>query len=443
VLLNPNGGAVALMSTTRLAFSDQNFSLSQRFYDHVFERDAINGGPQTLGDIFRETKRDIATAQPNLANHRNFSLLGDPSQPLAMARKSIQITAITDTLGNPMDTLKALSTVRVRGFVDAGNGQPMEDFNGVVIPMVYDKELGQQTLANDGGSPFAFKIRKNIIYRGRATVTNGNFTFTFVVPKDINYQFGTGRVACYAESMSTNASGFDNDPIVGGTATDVAMDDQGPRIDLYMNDETFVRGGLTDQSPLLFAKLFDNNGINTVGSSIGHDLLATLNDNTDQAVVLNDLYEADLDTYQSGTVRYRFNELSEGTHTLRLKAWDVFNNSSEATTEFVVASSAELALAHVLNYPNPFTTFTQFFFEHNRPCVALNVQVQVFTVSGRLVKTIGKQLACHGYRSEPLPWDGRDEFGDKLGRGVYVYRLNVTTMDGEKAEKFEKLVILR
>ena len=200
---------------------------------------------------------------------------------------------------------------------------------------------------------------------------------------------------------------------------------------------------MTDEDPLLFGKLFDENGINTVGSSIGHDLLAVLDENTEQAIVLNDLYESDLDTYKSGEVRYRLSDLAEGAHTLRLKAWDVFNNSTEATTDFVVSSSAELALDHVLNYPNPFTTHTEFYFEHNRPCVNLDVQVQVFTVSGRLVKTISRQLACNGYRSEGLPWNGLDDFGDKLGRGVYVYRLNVATPDGERAEKFEKLVILR
>ncbi len=444
VLINPSGGAVALMSTTRLAYSGENFALGQKFFDHVFDQDPISGLPLTLGDIYRETKRDIATASPDVSNHRNFSLLGDPSQRLAMPRQTVKITAITDTLGSPIDTLKALSTVRITGFIDDGNGQPMADFNGQVIPMVYDKEQTVVTLQNDNApSPFVFKIRKNIIYRGKASVTNGQFSFTFVVPKDINYQFGAGRVACYAESWTTNAAGFNNDVIVGGAATDVAMDEIGPKIELFLNDENFVRGGITDESPLLVAKIFDDNGVNTVGTSIGHDLLATLDENTEQPIVLNDLYEADLDTYKSGTVRYRLSGLAEGEHKLHLKAWDVFNNSAESTTEFVVAPSAELALAHVLNYPNPFTTFTQFFFEHNRPCTTLDVQVQVFTVSGRLVKTIGSQLACNGYRSDPLPWDGRDDHGDKLGRGVYVYRLNVSTPEGEKAEKFEKLVILR
>ena len=210
-----------------------------------------------------------------------------------------------------------------------------------------------------------------------------------------------------------------------------------------MNDERFVRGGLTNETPMLLVKLFDQNGINTLGSSIGHDLVAVLDENTDQTIVLNNQYDADLDSYKSGKVRYRFSDLAEGNHTLRVKAWDVFNNSTEAGTEFVVAPSAELALEHVLNYPNPFTTNTQFFFEHNRPCSTLDVQVQVFTVAGRLVKTLNRQLACEGFRSEPMAWDGLDDQGDRLGRGVYVYRLNVVTQEGDKAEKYEKLVILR
>lgn len=446
VLLNGNGGGIGLMTTSRLAYSDQNFQLGRRFYDHVLQPTTSDGRPMNFGDVFRETKRSITAAQPQSVNHRNFVLLGDPSQRLAMPRLEARITAITDTLGVPVDTLKALSTVRVRGFIDGGNGQPMADFNGVVIPIVFDKAQQQATLVNDPAptaTPFLFRLRKSIIYRGKATVANGEFSFTFVVPKDINYDVGPGRISCYAESWTTNACGYTNDILVGGSATDIVADDVGPRIELFMNDESFVRGGITNESPYLYARLFDENGINTVGSSIGHDLLATLNENTEQAIVLNDRYDADLDTYKSGTVRYQFNKLPEGSHTLRLKAWDAHNNSSESSTEFIVTSSAELALAHVLNYPNPFTTYTEFFFEHNKPCTTLGVQVQVFTASGRLVKTLNRQVACEGFRGEAMAWDGLDDQGDKLARGVYVYRLSVVTADGERAEKFEKLVILR
>ena len=443
VLLNPNGGGIGLMTTTRIAFSQPNFVLSGFFFDHAFEPLNELGEAMRLGDMFRQTKRDISSAQPNQTNHRNFALLGDPSLRLAAPRMRVEILAVEDTLGTPVDTLRALSTVRVRGRVTDLQGVHLTGFNGLAIPTVYDKKVQQYTLANDGGGPFPFGLRKNVIYRGKVTVTNGEFSFTFVVPKDIAYQFGPGRISVYVESLDQNGMGYTNDPIVGGTATDVAEDEVGPEIDLFLNDDRFVRGGITNEDPLLFARLFDENGINTLGNSIGHDLVAVLDENTDQSLVLNDFYEADLDTYKSGEVRYRFSDLAEGEHTLRLKAWDVYNNSAEAFTEFVVAASEELALAHVLNYPNPFTTYTEFFFEHNRPCSTLDVKVQVFTVSGRLVKTIGRQVACEGFRSEPLAWDGLDDFGDKLGRGVYVYRLGVRTPEGDEAEVFEKLVILR
>lgn len=445
VMLNPDGGGIGLMTTTRLAYSAQNQAISMDFYDYALEEVDEQGRTARLGDLFRQTKDAITSSQPGQTNHRSFSLLGDPSVVLAIPRMQVFTTAVTDTLGNPLDTLKALSTVRVSGIVADGSGVQIPDFNGVVIPTVFDKSSSIQTLNNDNSSqgPFPFQLRRNVIYRGKATVTGGAFNFTFVVPKDIAYQFGPGRLSYYVESSAANGNGASNDIVIGGTDNSVVLDESGPRINLFMNDERFVPGGIVNESPLLLAKLFDDNGINTLGNSIGHDLLAILDENTEQSVVLNDLYEADLDTYKSGRVLYRYSDLPEGNHTLRVKAWDVHNNSTDAYTEFVVAPSEELALAHVLNYPNPFTTKTEFYFEHNRPCNALHAQVQVYTIAGRLVKTLDRQLQCEGTRSEPMPWDGLDDSGDKLGRGVYVYRLNITTAEGESADKFEKLVILR
>jgi flagellar hook assembly protein FlgD len=182
--------------------------------------------------------------------------------------------------------------------------------------------------------------------------------------------------------------------------------------------------------------------VNTVGNGIGHDITAVLDANTENSIVLNDYYQADLNSYKSGSIRYPFSSLSEGKHTLNLKVWDVYNNSNQTYTEFIVAKSAELALSHVLNYPNPFTTKTQFYFEQNQCCQVLDVQVQIFTISGKLVKNIDEYVHTEGFRSDPIEWDGRDDFGDKIGKGVYIYRIKVKTSEGATAEKYEKLVIL-
>jgi hypothetical protein len=212
---------------------------------------------------------------------------------------------------------------------------------------------------------------------------------------------------------------------------------------LYMNDESFAFGGITNESPTILAFVEDESGINTVGNGIGHDIVAVLDENSDKPIVLNDYYEAELDSYQRGSIRYSLSELEEGRHSLTLKVWDVHNNSSQEYTEFVVAREAELAIEHVLNYPNPFTTHTDFFFEHNQAGSSLEVQIQIFTVSGKLIKTIDSFVMTDGFRSEPIAWDGTDDFGDRIGRGVYLYKVRVRNTEGDYAEKLEKLVILR
>ena len=179
-----------------------------------------------------------------------------------------------------------------------------------------------------------------------------------------------------------------------------------------------------------------------VGNGVGHNIEAVIDENTSESIILNDFYEADLDTYKSGRISYPFYDLEEGNHTLSLKVWDVYNNSEKSEIEFVVAQEENFTLDHVLNYPNPFTTRTEFYFEHNQLCDYLDVQIQVFTVSGKLVKSINKRVHSEGFRSEGIVWNGRDDYGEKIGRGVYVYKLKVLNESGEKVEKFEKLVIL-
>ena len=210
-----------------------------------------------------------------------------------------------------------------------------------------------------------------------------------------------------------------------------------------MNDNNFVSGGITNETPSIYAEIFDSNGINTTGNGIGHDITAILDEKTSNPIILNSYYESDLDSYQSGKVNYPMEKLTEGNHTLSLKTWDTQNNSTEKSIDFVVVNKAELAIDHVLNYPNPFTTRTQFFFEHNQHCEFLEVQIQVFTVAGKLVKTINQLVKTEGFRVEGIEWNGRDDFGDRIGRGTYVYKVKVVDSEGNKVEKYEKLVLLK
>jgi hypothetical protein len=344
-----------------------------------------------------------------------------------------------------VDTIRALSKVTIKGHLEDFEGNILNGFNGLVYPSVFDKPKEQKTLGNDGSaSPIIdFYIQTNKLYRGKASVKNGYFEFTFIVPKDINYSFDFGKVSYYAENGVTDAGGEEQRVYVGGLDPNGLNDSQGPQIELFLNDENFVNGGISDETPILVARLFDENGINAVGNGIGHDLTAVLDGETGKPYVLNDYYSADVDSYQSGEIRYNFSELEPGEHTLTVKVWDVNNNSSEASIDFVVKAKEKLTLDHVLNYPNPFTTHTEFFFEHNQVCNELETQIQIFTVSGRLVRTLNQLVHTEGFRTEGIVWDGLDDFGDQLAKGVYVYRVKVKAPDGTSDEKLEKLVILR
>lgn len=438
--LNPYGGAIALMTTTRSVYFTVNTATISEFIERVFDRDA-NFQPYTFGEIIRLTKNNSGSSN----NRRSFTLIGDPALKIALPRMNI----VTDSINGldpalVIDTLSALSTVTIKGHLEDFNGAALNSFNGVVYPTVFDKIKTQQTLGNDPDSPIiSFEIQNNKVYSGKASVTNGNFEFKFVVPKDINYSFGLGKISYYAENGSADAIGSDTRVMIGGIDPNGISDVVGPEIELYLNDENFVNGGISDETPILLAKIFDENGVNTVGNGIGHDLIAVIDGETGNPIVLNDYYTADLDSYQSGEIRYNFTTLEPGPHTLSVKVWDVNNNSSETSIEFVVREKENVELEHVLNYPNPFTTSTEFFFEHNQACVDLDAQIQIFTVSGRLVKTINESVQCDGFRSKGIHWNGLDDFGDQLAKGVYVYHVKVRTPEGETAEKTEKLVILR
>ena len=442
LITNSEGGAVALITTTRLVFAFQNFDMNSRVLDYLFQD--YQGRKPTVGEILLEAKNGAAASE----NNRKFVLLGDPAMTLAYPEHNVATTKINGLPISQIDTLKALSKVTIEGEIQSGGGGLLSGFNGIVYPTVYDKLGVYQTKGQDQDSQSSnFDLQNNILFKGKASVVGGKFSFEFIVPKDINYAFDNGKISYYAANTAdlVDAHGYSYDFVVGGTSDSLFADDDGPDVEVFINDSTFAFGGLSDENPLLLVNLSDESGINTVGNGVGHDIIGLLNENTQQQYMLNDYYSAKLDDFTQGNIEYPFNNLEDGRYSVRVKAWDVNNNPGEGYTEFIVASSAELALQNVFNYPNPFTTNTSFIFEHNRPGEFLDVQVQIFTVSGRLVKTIRQSILSEGYRVNPeeVTWNGLDDYGDAIGRGVYIYKVNVQGENGYSAQEFEKLVILR
>lgn len=440
-ILNPNGGAIALFSTTRIVYSTPNFNLNNIFYDIVF--DFKENENTRIGDVFKDTK----VMNNGGLNDRNFTLLGDPALKLALPTKKLkpQVNSIINLNENTStDTLKSLMIVKLQGEIVDTFGNKQSNFNGYVYTKIYDKKIPYTTLLNDGGNvPLNYYYQHNYLFEGKNTVSGGDFSVEFLVPKDIAYQFDWGKISLYAVDNKKNDCIGSRKVIIGGFDNSAKADAVGPEIEVYMNDSSFIFGDATDPSPLLLVHVRDSSGINIMRENIGHSITAVLDEKSTQTIFLNNYFENSLNSYQKGVAKYRLADLSEGRHSVEVKAYDNYNNSSRAYTEFIVAGDARVALSHILNYPNPFTTNTGFYFEHNQPGRNLEINIQIFTISGKLIKTINENLYAENVRVGPIAWDGLDNYGDAIGKGVYIYQVQVKGEDGSTAQHYEKLVVLK
>ena len=456
---NKDAGAIGLITTTRQVFVIFGTNFNDVLEEYLFsfsDNDTYSDYEYpTAAEALRLTKIDPFLS--GQAQRRLVFYIGDPAMKLAFPKPNVRLTRINDVpVTQSTDTLKALSYVKLAGEITDVNGNLLTNYDGTLTTTIYDKSIERQTLANDGTRDSGGQLIKldfeelgAIIFRGQSSVTNGQFEFDFVVPKDVGIPVGFGKVSFYAKNnqlLEDQAGASVGEVRIGGLNENAETDNVGPVITLFMNDENFVSGGITNESPTLLAKLEDPNGINTA-SGIGHDIIAIIDGDETNPFVLNDYYQTEVDSYQKGVVSFPFRDLEPGLHTLTLKAWDVYNNSSISEIQFIVFDKdQELVIDRVLNYPNPFVNYTEFWFNHNSSA-PLDVSIQIFTVSGKLVKTLNGQTnsgaKVTSSVSRDIIWDGRDDFGDRIGKGVYIYKLTVKSpLLNKKVEKIEKLVIL-
>jgi hypothetical protein len=446
-LIKVKSGAVALFTTVRAVYIDANERLTDAVQNVLYSK--VNGVYKTIGATLQAAKNSPSVSGED--NARRFTLLGDPAMYLALPDYRVSTTKINNkaiVLGQP-DTLKALTPVEIEGMVTDTLGNLLSNYNGKVNVTLFDKAQTLQTLGQDASSYVrSFTVQRNVIFKGSATVTNGSFKIKFIIPKDINYTFGKGKISYYADNGTPlDAAGYDDNIIIGGNGN-LISDNQPPLVQPFLNTDAFVFGGITNLDPKVLVKCSDDYGMNVTGASLGHDLTAVLDGNVLETLVLNDFYQSAQDDYRKGQAIYPLRNLSPGRHTLAVKGWDIANNPGVGYTEFIVAENGKAALDHVLNYPNPFTTNTNFQFDHNLAGQILDVQISIFSVSGKLVKTIFHTATPEGFRVTDINWNGRDDYGDVLARGVYLYRVKVRGTDvagtAVSAESdFEKLVILK
>ncbi len=437
LLLNPNGGAIGMLTTSRPVFSDSNLELNRAFYNAVFER--VNGEYPRLGDIMVNTKNNSLEGFKN----RNFSLLGDPSMRLNYPEKNVVIDRINGIpVTTSVDPLGALNKVTMNGSVMDGSASVVQNYNGVLEAVIYDKKTTKETLESEG-TKFNFDVQDNIIYKGKVSIENGNFELEFVVPKNISYLAENGKISLYAQNQDDliDANGANSEIVIGGSSKNVPVDNIAPNVKLYMEDTNFVSGGYTNSNTLFLARLFDENGINISGNGFGQNLTAVLDEET--TYNLNDFYETDLDSYQSGWVAFPINDLAPGEHTIRFKAWDTFNNSSEAEIAFKVNDNNKIIFENLYNYPNPFNQKTTFYIEHNRAGDDITLSVEIYSLKGELVGKIDYYYENSPRTINSITWDRLGKNGKPVGNGVYIYKVYMTSdTDGAKNQQYQKLVII-
>ncbi|SFJ09436.1 type IX secretion system sortase PorU [Myroides guanonis] len=439
--LNKRGGAIALVATTREIGIEAGRQLNKEFSQTLFNKEGVY---PTVSEALMLTKNKTFSRDKNVVFY-----IGDPAMRLAIPKPKVVLTEINDKpLDADNDALEALGYIRLGGKILDENDNFLSNFSGDLAVQIFDKNIDRKTLGNDGVVRngelviMDFQTLGETIFRGNASVTNGLFNFDFVVPKDINISKGKGKVSFYAKDVKQDYTGHNSDILIGGVNKDAPDDKTSPIVSLYMDNEAFVSGGITTDAPVFLVFLEDENGINTA-SGIGHDIVAYLDGDERSSFVLNDYYETEADNFRKGKITYPFKDLEEGLHTLTFKVWDVYNNLTTSELQFIVAKNEGVSLEKVLNYPNPFVNYTEFWFEHNRPYETLNVQVQIMTITGKIVKTINQTVLTEGKLSREIVWDGKDDFGDRIGKGVYIYKLTVqSTLTKHQSEKIEKLVIL-
>lgn len=449
LLLHPRGGAIAIYSTTRTVYPGNNFIMNKAFTQRLFAK--VDGEYPRLGDVARMAKVDAVNQTSSgyyKKNNLHFSLLGDPALRLTYPERKVVIDTFNEkAAAEEASTINAGGLVTVQGRVLNEAGETAEDFNGTIYPTILDNKEKITTnlnITDRNTRPYVYEEHNKVLFSGSDKIENGTFTFSFPVPMDINYSFQSGIVNLYAleSNKVREGNGLFTNFLIGGTDPNATTTDSiGPKINIYLNTPDFVSGGKVDESPYLIAELEDEDGINTSGNGVGHDLTAIVDNSPQQAYVLNKYYTANVGDYKRGTVRYKLPQLSEGTHELLFRAWDVRNNSSTATLKFEVVKGLRPNLFSVDCTISPAREQTTFVITHDRPETELDVQVSVFDFSGKILWTYSEKGTSDSHHYY-IPWDLCTNEGQRIATGMYLFQAIITAGGSKESTKANKIVVM-
>ena len=428
-LMKNSKGVIGLVAASRLVFAYSNKQINDHFIQQLLVPDSL-GNFLTIGEALQRAKMQAWSADEDRMNAFKFSLLGDPAMRLSLPKYEIEIISLNQKQFLGKDTLLAGNKYTLKGAVN-NKGVLQNNFNGLLDFVLYDAITNKKTLANISSSKVTtVAMQENILFKGKVTVTKGNFTVDFLLPKEVSLQKNLKiQMAAYNE-LADAMSIYDS--LIALDAGGILMNDnKGPELKIFLNDSNFKNGGWAAARSNLILYLTDSAGIQTSGNALGHDMVLVIDNDSKNAIVLNNYFLSDLDTYQKGNLIYALPLLAEGAHSIMIKVWDLLGNSTTKTLDFVVPASEILSFKNLYNYPNPFQNFTQFSFEHNKPGTNLEITLSIYDGRGNLLFT--KPLnGTYKANRVVANWDGAGIGSAQIQAGVYYYRLSINDGTGTK-----------
>ncbi len=430
-LLRAEGkGAIATISAVLKVAAEPNAALNYEVFDLLLYDTLSLGEALFSAKLLRKVDNKLNR------NDREYVLFGDPLMRLGMPDLQVKLTQVTP------DTLSALSLVNLKGEVWQRGGSQKTDFQGKAYVLGFDSQRKKVHQIETQSANVSYDLPGLAIFRGEALVEGGRFEASFVVPKDISYGGNTARVSVYVFNESQDGAGARDSLVILGSDTTV-VDTMGPQITISFQEKPdFAEGDIIPPSATLLLSIFDEHGINITGE-LGHGITLVIDQDYQHRLDLTKNFEYDLGSFRIGTLSYQLPNLPQGEHVLGIKAWDNANNSSLVSVRVQVGAPTEFELAEVMNYPNPFSKQTSFYY---RLCSSADrVRIEIFTLAGRLIKTVPNASGKAGINFSAT-WDGKDQDGDLVANGVYIYKVVAEKrINGQlrRNEALGKAVVLR
>ncbi len=451
-ILNPYGVAVGFLGTARTVYSSPNRQMNLRYMKYVLSQDRY-GRQYTIGEALSLAKSELVSTSSSSTNRAHFVLLGDPAIKLSIPHYSVVIDAINGQSTGEGDVVSVYAgeTVEVSGHITNESGVVAEDFSGLVYPTILDNVetvvCNNNSLGEKGGNssdePYEFNARMRTLYTMVDSVKSGRFKFTFPIPLDNNYSGAEGLISLYASKsdLSIEAHGHNEQFKIVGSSSSITSDGKGPDISpIYLNTENFQNGDVVNESPLLVAYLHDDDGINTTGSGIGHDISAIIDNNELTTYSLNSYFTPTIGDYRSGSIAFSIPSLEDGHHTLTVRAFDIFNNPSSSTIDFYV-NNGEKPKIFSLRVNSPVRDQALFTIENDRPQSNLTVHISVYDIGGREVYHTSETNFSFG-STYTFTWN-LNESNSHLVPGIYMVKAGISTSDGPQATEVEKFIVVR